>query len=157
MTLTDVAVGVAILVGLAGIVVPVLPGTVLILGALVVWAAEVGGSTAWLVVAVAVTLLAVGAVVKYLLPGKQLKTTVPTETLVVGALGALVGFFVIPVVGALVGFPVGVYVAERVRLGAAGAWPSTKAALKAMGLSILIEFTAGVLAAATWLVGVSLT
>jgi uncharacterized protein YqgC (DUF456 family) len=157
VTLTDLIVGLTILVGLAGIVVPVLPGTVLILVAVVVWAAEVGGSTAWLVAAVAVTLLAIGTVVKYLLPGKQLKATVPTETLFVGALFSLAGFFVIPVVGALVGFPIGVYVAERFRVGAAAAWPSTRAALKALGVSILIEFVAGLLAAATWLVGVSLT
>ncbi|MEZ5095218.1 MAG: hypothetical protein R2731_03305 [Nocardioides sp.] len=42
MTWTDVAVGLAILVGLAGIVVPVLPGTVLILAALLAWALELG-------------------------------------------------------------------------------------------------------------------
>lgn len=157
MTLTDFVVGLTILVGLAGIVVPVLPGTLLIVVALVVWAAEVGGSTAWAVAAVAVTFLAIGSVVKFLLPGKQLKATVPTETLFAGAAGALAGFFVIPVVGALVGFPIGVYVAERIRLGAKEAWPSTRAALKALGFSILIEFIAGLLAAATWLVGLSLT
>ena len=33
------------------------------------------------------------------------------------------------------------------------AWPSTRAALKAVGLSMLIELAAGLLAAATWLVG----
>ena len=71
----------------------------------------------------------------------------PNSTLFAGAVASLVGFFVVPVVGALVGFPVGVYVAERIRLGADGAWPSTKAALKALGLSILIEFVAGLLAA----------
>jgi uncharacterized protein YqgC (DUF456 family) len=157
VTLTDVAVGIAILVGLAGIVVPILPGTLLILVAIVVWAAEVGGSTAWSVAAVAVTLLAVGQVVKYVLPGRRLKATVPNSTLLVGLVGSLVGFFVIPVVGALVGFPVGVYVAERLRLGAEGAWPSTKSALKAMGVSILIEFVAAVLATGTWLAGVGLT
>lgn len=157
MTWTDVGVGLAILVGLVGIVVPVLPGTILILVALVVWAMEVGGSTAWTVTAVGVTLLAVGAVVKYLIPGKQLKATVPTETLFVGAVAALIGFFVIPVVGALVGFPIGVYAAERVRVGGALAWPSTKAALKAMGFSILIEFAAALLATAVWMAGVAMT
>jgi hypothetical protein len=60
---------------------------------------------------------------------------------------------VIPVVGVLVGFPVGVYAAERVRLGPAGAWPSTKEALRAVGVSILIELVAGVLATGVWVVG----
>ena len=81
----------------------------------------------------------------------------PTSTLVAGALAGLVGFFVIPVVGLLVGFPVGVYVAERARVGADLAWPSTKAALRALGVSILLELVAGVLAAGVWVVGVVAT
>ncbi|MEZ5095217.1 MAG: DUF456 domain-containing protein [Nocardioides sp.] len=95
--------------------------------------------------------------VKYAWPGKRLKQTVPTRTLVIGALGAVAGFFVIPIVGALAGFPVGVYVAERIRVGPADAWPSTKAALKAVGASILIEFIAALLATGVWLVGVVLS
>ena len=157
MTLVEVLVGLAILVGLAGIVVPVLPGTVLILVAILVWATETGGATAWAVLAVSVVLLAAGTVVKYLVPGKRLKASVPTSTLVVGALVGLVGFFVIPVVGLFVGFPVGVYVAERARVGGERAWPSTVAALRALGVSILIELVFGVLAALTWVVGVLVT
>ena len=43
----------------------------------------------------------------------------------IGALLAFVGFFVVPVVGMLLGFVLGVYLAERGRLGPAQAWPST--------------------------------
>ncbi len=153
MTLTNVLVGLAILVGLLGILVPVLPGSVLILGAVLVWALEVQSPTGWVVFSIATALLAVGAVVKYLIPGRTLKATVPNRTLFVGAVVAVIGFFVIPVVGMLLGFPLGVYVAERQRVGAEQAWPSTKAALKAVGVSILIELVAGVLAALTWLIG----
>jgi uncharacterized protein YqgC (DUF456 family) len=156
VTPTDALVGLAILVGLAGIIVPVLPGTVLIAGALLAWALEVQTATAWAVFALSVTLLAVGTVVKYAVPGRALKATVPSRTLVVGALLALVGFFVIPVVGIFVGFPVGVYLAERSRVGPAAAWPSTKAALRAVGLSILIELAFAVLATLAWVVGVVL-
>ncbi len=158
MTLTEVAVGIVILIGLAGIIVPVLPGSILVLGAIVAWALEVGTATAWIVVAVATTFLVVGTIVKYLIPGKQMKAAgVPNSTLWIGALFAIVGFFVIPVVGMLVGFVVGVYVAERQRVGADDAWPSTKAALKAVGVSILIELAAALLATGTWIVGVVLT
>jgi len=157
VTLVEVVVGLAILVGLAGIVVPVLPGTVLILVAVLVWATETGGATAWTVLGVSVVLLAAGTVIKYLVPGKRLKATVPTSTLVVGALVGLVGFFVIPVVGLFVGFPVGVYVAERARVGGERAWPSTVEALRALGVSILIELVFGLLAALTWVVGVLAT
>jgi len=68
---------------------------------------------------------------------------------------AAVGFFLIPVVGFFVGFPLGVYLEERRRLGRhASARDSTREAVRAMGLSILIELSATVLAAAAWLVAV---
>ena len=158
MSLTEVVVAITIAIGLVGILVPVLPGTLLILAAILVWAAQVGGATAWLVAATAVALLAVGTVVKYVVPGRRLKVSgIPASTQWVGALGAVVGFFVVPVVGLFLGFVVGVYAAEHRRLGARLAWPSTRAALGAVGLALLIELAAGVLAASVWAVGVTVT
>lgn len=158
MTPTEVLIAIVIAVGIAGIVVPVLPGTILVLGAMAVWAAEVGTSRAWIVFAVGTTFLAVGAVVKYALPGRRLKEAgVPRSTLLFGAALGFVGFFVVPVVGLVIGFVVGVYAAERHRLGGAAAWPATKHALKAVGVSILVETFAAVLAALTWVVGVVVT
>lgn len=154
MVATDVLVGLAILVGLVGIVVPVLPGSILILGAVLVWAAEAQSAAGWLVFAAVTTLLVVGGVVKYAVPGRRLKAVgVPNRSLVAGGLLGIIGFFVIPVVGLVVGFVAGVYLAELQRLGRDGAWPSTRSALGAVGLSLLIELAAGLLAAATWLVG----
>jgi uncharacterized protein len=154
MAATDVLVGLAILVGLVGIVVPVLPGSILILGAVLVWAAEARTTTGWLVFAAVTTLLVVGGIVKYAVPGRRLKAVgVPNRSLVAGGLLGIVGFFVIPVVGLVVGFVAGVYLAELHRLGRDGAWPSTRSALGAVGLSILIELAAGLLAAVTWLFG----
>ena len=158
MTATELLVAVAIAIGVAGIIVPVLPGSILVLGAILVWALEIGTTTAWLVLAFATAFLVLGTVVKYLVPGRQLKSSgVPNRTLLAGALLAFVGFFVVPVVGMFIGFVLGVYAAERARVGAAGAWPSTKAALRAVGVSILIELVAAFLAVATWVVGVVLT
>lgn len=157
MSGTVVVCGLLVVVGLFGIVVPVLPGTVLVALGIGIWATEDGSGTAWATLTIALLVLVAGAVVKYAVPGRRLKATVPTSTLVVGGLFAVAGFFVIPVVGVLVGFPVGVYVAERVRVGADGAWPSTRAALAAVGVSILIELTAGVIAATVWVTGVVLT
>jgi uncharacterized protein YqgC (DUF456 family) len=155
---TEILIAVLIAVGIAGIIVPVLPGTVLVLGAILVWALEIGTSTAWVVFAVATTLLAAGTVVKYLVPGRRLKASgVPNRTLLVGGVLAFVGFFVVPVVGLFLGFVLGIYLAERARVGAARAWPSTTAALKAVGVSILIELVAAAAAAATWVVGVVVT
>ncbi len=67
------------------------------------------------------------------------------------------GFFVIPVIGLFIGFVLGVYLAEHRRVGASAAWPSTQQALKAVGVSILIELAAGIVAALVWFVGVLAT
>jgi uncharacterized protein YqgC (DUF456 family) len=154
----EVLVALAIAVGLVGILVPVLPGSVLVLAAILVWAWDVGGATAWVVFGVAAAVLVVGGVVKYLLPNRRLKDAgIPGSTQWIGAALGIVGFFVIPVVGLLVGFVLGVYLAEYRRLGPKAAWPSTWHALKAVGLSILIELAAGVVATFVWVAGVVLT
>ena len=160
MNATEVIVAVLLVVGLLGIVVPVIPGLLVILGALLLWAIDLNTSTGWLVfaVAVGVAFLAIGTVVKYVVPGRRLKAAgVPRSTLVVGGLLGLVGFFVVPVIGLFIGFVLGVYLAERSRVGATDAGPATRHALKAVGLSMLIELAASLLAVATWIVGVVVT
>jgi uncharacterized protein YqgC (DUF456 family) len=157
MSATTVVCALLVVAGLFGIVVPLLPGTLLVALGIGIWAAAEGSAGAWTVFGVCVTLMVAGAVLKYAVPGRRLKATVPTSTLVIGGVGAVLGFFVIPVVGALVGFPVGIYAAERARVGADGAWPSTKQALRAVGLSILIELTAALAATAVWVLGGVLT
>ena len=158
MTPLEIVVALAIAVGLVGILVPLLPGTMLVGAAVLVWALDTGGRTAWSVAALAVAVLLVGALLKYLLPGRRLtEAGVPRRTLWTGAALGVVGFFVIPVVGLVLGFVLGVHLAERARLGGRAAGPSTVAALRAVGLSIAIEVLAGMLAAAAWLTGVLLT
>ena len=158
MSGTEVLVALAIAVGIVGVVIPVLPGSILVLGAILVWAWDLGTGTGWVVFAVATTFIALGGVVKYVVPGRRLKEGgIPTSTLVLGGVLGVVGFFVIPIVGLVVGFVLGVYLAELNRVGREAAWPATKHALKAVGLSLLIELTACMLAAATWMTGVVLT
>ncbi|MGA8210596.1 MAG: DUF456 domain-containing protein [Nocardioidaceae bacterium] len=158
MSPTDLIAALLIAVGLVGILVPLMPGSALVLATMLVWAVQVSEPVGWWAFAVAAALLAAGGVVKYAVPGRRLTGAgVPTRTLVVGGLAGVAGFFVVPVVGLFAGFVAGVYVAERVRLGGEAAWPSTVLALRAVGLSVLIELAAGVLAALVWLVGAVLT
>jgi uncharacterized protein len=150
-------VGVVMVLGIVGILLPVLPGLLLIWAAGLWWTiADGGGATRWTVLAVLTALLVVGTVVKYVLPARSAAARgAPVSTLVVGALGGIVGFFVIPVVGLLIGGVVGIYLAEYVRLRDPGrAWTSTRAALVAIGIGLLIELTAGVLMFGVWLLGV---
>ena len=154
----EVLVALAIAVGLVGVLVPVLPGSLLVGVAVLVWAAEKAEATGWVVAVVALVLLAAGTVVKYLVPGRRLQRAgVPASTLVLGGVLGIVGFFVVPVIGLPLGFVLGVYLSEWRRLGHREAWPATVHALKAVGLGILIELGFGILAAVTWAVGVVLT
>lgn len=146
--------GLVILVGLVGIVVPILPGSVLIVGAVLVWAIYAGAGAAWAVFAVATTLVVLGQVVKYVVPGRGLRNAgVTARSIMAGGLLGIVGFFVVPVIGLVLGFILGVYVSELQRVGRDRAWPSTVAAVKAVGLSVFVELVAGLLATGVWLVG----
>ncbi|WP_028658741.1 DUF456 domain-containing protein [Nocardioides insulae] len=152
--LVTVLVSLAIAVGLAGIVVPILPGVLLIAVALFCWALFTGGTTAWVVFGLALAILLVGQVVKYLIPGKRLSSNdIPASTQWLGVLLGVVGFFVIPVVGLFIGFPIGVYLAEWHRVGHDRAWNSTVHALKALGLSIVIELISALIAVLVWVCG----
>jgi uncharacterized protein len=151
-----VLVGLAIATGLVGVVVPVLPGALLAWAAILVWALVDGSAAAWVVLGVATAAIGAAQVVKYLVPGRRLRDAgVPRQAILAGMVLAVVGFFVIPVVGFFVGFPLGVYLEERRRLGHhVSAWRSTQEALRAMGLSIVIELAATLLASAAWLAAV---
>ncbi len=139
--------------GLAGCLVPVLPGIPLQLVTLVVWAALRNDSWAWFGLGLAVILALIGTLAKYLLPGRRLKAQgVSAGTLRWGALGALVGFFVVPVLGLILGFIAAVFLAEYQRGGSVTrAWDATRKALIASGWSTLIEYVTGVAIMATWM------
>jgi uncharacterized protein YqgC (DUF456 family) len=150
----DLLVALVILVGLVGIVVPLLPGSILILGAVLVWTVVEGSGAAWMVFALVATLLVVGAVVKYVIPGRGLRSSgVPTRSIMVGGILGIAGFFVVPVIGLVIGFLLGVYLSETRRVGRNLAWPSTVAAVKAVGLSVLVELVAALFATGVWVVG----
>ncbi|HEY8583366.1 MAG TPA: DUF456 domain-containing protein [Capillimicrobium sp.] len=146
------AVGAAIAFGVAGVVVPILPGALLVWAAILVWAIAVGSATAWTVLAAATVLIGGAQVVKYLVPGRRLRDAgVPRQSMLAGVVLAIAGFFLIPVVGLFLGFPLGVYLEERRRLGDhPSAWVSTREALRAVGLSIAIELAATLAAASAW-------
>lgn len=153
-------VAVVMAVGLLGVVVPLLPGTALVLAAGVAWAllVQTEGAGRWVVVGVMTALFLAGFAAKYALPGRRLSGQLPRTTLLYGALAAVVGFFLLPPLGLLLGGVAGVYLAEARRVGGGPeARRSTVQVLQAVGLGILAELTAGVLMVATWLVGLAVT
>ena len=147
---------VLIVIGMVGIVIPVSPGLLLCLAAVFVWALDTQSTLGWWVFGVCAVLYLAGLALQYAVPGRRMREAgVRRSTLVLAVLLAVVGFFVIPVVGAAVGFVGGIYLIE---LGhsqnRSAAWTSTKAALKAVFLSMGIELLAGLAIAVTWVVGV---
>jgi uncharacterized protein len=151
--------GVLIAVGIAGVLIPVLPGLLLVLAGIAVWAVPRNDAVGWTVLGLAALVVVLGSAAKYLLPGRRLREAgVPLRTLALGGVLGVLGFFVIPVVGLFLGFVLGVYLGELGRLGdRAQAWPATRRALAAVGWSILIELATGLAAAAVWIGGLVLS
>lgn len=152
----ELFVGLAVLVGLVGIVIPVLPGSVLIGVAILVWAAFTGTPAAWLVFGICALLLVTGATLTWVITTRSTRAAgVPQRSLVIAGLAGIVGFFVVPVVGLLIFFPLGLFAAECLRLrDGATARRSALVGLKATGLGMLSELGLALAAAAVWLVAV---
>lgn len=155
----EALVGVAVVVGLLGVVIQVVPGSLIVLAAVVVWGVVTGGPVGWTVAAIAVVAVAAAGVLEYVVAGRYLlRAGVPPRTLILGGLLGVVGFFVVPVVGLPLGFVLGVFLVElgrrRERLAA---WRATVSAVKATGLGILVELAGSLVATGAWVVGLLLT
>ena len=154
--IVTVVVGLAYIVGLTGIVVPVLPGTITIAIATLIWAIVIGGWPAWIVFAIVLVLSAIGMTTSYVLTGRKLHAAeVPMWPIYVGIAAGIVGFFVIPLLGLPIGFVLGLCISEAVRQkdlskGLGSAW----IAVKALGVGIMIEFSLAMLSTIVFAIGV---
>jgi uncharacterized protein len=158
LELHDFLAGIAVLAGLIGIVVVFLPGIVLQVVAVALWAFEESSAVGWVVFGLVLILAITATVLKYVFPGRKLREAgIPGWVLLLAVLVAVAGLFVIPVVGAPIGFVLTIYFFERVRRGPQEAWPSTKVALRAVLTSIGIELTGGFLILGVFVAGVFAT
>lgn len=154
-----ILVALAVAVGLAGIVIPLLPGTLLVFAAIAVWAIVENNVTGWVTLGVVTALLGVATLIKYTWPVKRMRAAdVRTVSLVAGGVLGIIGFFVIPVVGLVIGFVLGVFLAELANgRDQRVAWTSTKHAVKGVALSVGVELAGALLATVAWAAGVYLT
>ncbi|MCT1996758.1 DUF456 domain-containing protein [Brachybacterium muris] len=156
--IVTVLVALAYVVGLCGIVLPVLPGTITIIIATLIWSIVTGSWTSWVAFAIIAVLGIAGMTTSYVLTGRRLQRhEVPTWPILVGIASGIVGIFVIPFLGLPIGFLAGLYVSEAVRLkdwkrGLSSAW----VAIKALGIGIAIEFTLAMLSTITFAIAVVL-
>ncbi|PWH06363.1 DUF456 domain-containing protein [Brachybacterium endophyticum] len=142
--IVTVVVAIAYAAGLTGIVLPILPGSITILIASLVWAIVLGGWT-WLAFALIAVLCIVGMICSYVMTGRRLKQhEVPTWPIVVGVLAGIVGIFVIPFLGLPIGFVIGLYGSEWYRRRDLKlAWQSSWVAIKAFGIGVMLELVCG--------------
>ena len=154
-----ILVAVAIAIGLVGVLVPLLPGTLLVYAAIAVWAFAEQNTVAWVVLGMVTAVLGASLLIKYLWPVKRMRAAdVSGVTLAAGAVLGVIGFFVIPVVGLVLGFVAGVFASELIsRRDRRRAWASTVHAVKGVALSVGVELVAGLLATAAWVAGVVLS
>ncbi|MDN5765609.1 MAG: DUF456 domain-containing protein [Humibacillus sp.] len=152
ITATDILVLLAMLVGTAGIVLPVLPGLLVVWLAFLVWAIDQPDGSGWVAFVGASALYAAGLVAQYVYPGRRLRSAgVQTWVIALSLVMAVVGLFVIPVVGAPIGFVAAIYLLELVRRREpSGAWGATKQAVRAVGLSVGIELVTALAMITVW-------
>ncbi len=133
---------VVMVIGLVGTVMPVLPGLSLIWAAALVYGLVVGFGALGLGIMLILSALVVVGLVKSVLVPKRMADghDVSRWSQVAAMVGAVVGFFVIPVAGVIVGALVGLLLAEYLNQGDwKQAWGATVAVAKGFGLSTLID------------------
>ncbi len=152
-------IGLAMVVGIIGTIVPFLPGLPIVwLAALVYGIAAGFGTVGWICFVFITGVAVAGLVAGVAVPKRHVEGGgAPFSTILAGAIGAVIGFFVIPVVGLVVGGVVGILIAEYARTGSwQQAWSSTKRALVGFGIGAAVQMGAGVVMMATWVVWVFL-
>jgi hypothetical protein len=152
----ELFIGLAMAVGLLGILIPIAPGIVLVWLAGLAWTIlDGGGLMRWSLFAV-MTALTIGALIANVrIPAKSAsQTDAPRGTLWLAALFAIIGFFVIPVVGVLVGFCAGVLLSHLIATNDIHkAFDAMWATLRAFGKSALIQGACGVGICLLWILG----
>jgi uncharacterized protein len=153
---TSIICGLLLAVGVLGTIIPVLPGPLLIIAALLIWALVLANPVGWIVFAIGTLLAVVGMLASAVLTGRRLRERkIPSHSIVIGLVCGVAGMFLIPVVGLILGFMLGLFLSESARQrDFSHALSSSWAALKATGVGILVAFTCASLAGTAWIIGV---
>lgn len=142
-----------IVLGLIGIIVPLIPGTLLIWLAILVYAGVTGFTTVTPLSFAILTLIAlVTGTADFWLPLLGAKTGgASLRTILLGVVGAIIGSFVAPLLGTVVGYALGILLGEYVQrndwnaavkasLGGVAGWGIATAVQLGGGLLMLVIF-----------------
>ncbi|MFF9160183.1 DUF456 domain-containing protein [Streptomyces longwoodensis] len=146
-------VGLVILLGLCGVLLPGVPGSWLVWAAVLWWALKDPRPVSWGVLVGATLVLFVSQAVRWSLPPRRLQAAGATgRTAVFAGVGTLLGFVLLPVLGAVPGFLGGIYLYERLRLGRHGeARAALRTVMRSGGTDVLVELFTCLLIAGAWL------
>lgn len=136
------------LIGLVGIIIPILPGVFLIWFGVLIYAWRDGFEALSLGTFMFISVIVVFAGLSDLwLPAFGAhKSGASKRTIVTGLLGAIIGSFVLPLVGTIVGYVFGVLLGEyHKRRDWQAAWQASKGSLAGWGIATIIQLVVGVL------------
>ena len=147
-------IAVVMVIGLAGTLLPLLPGLWLIWAAGLVYTLVEARDGAGLVFMAVFTVLAIaGSAAGYVLPQREASAAgVPVWGQFVAAAGAVAGMMLIPVLGAIVGFVAGVFVVTVLRTRELqGSVAASAATIRGMVYASGAQFAVGLLMIVVWL------
>jgi|SRR5699024_2367613 len=142
-------------VAVFGTIFPIVPGSVLTIITLLAWAWILGSTASWTAGIIGIVLAGAGLSAQLVLTGRKMRRErIPNKQVLIGAVVAIVGMFVVPVAGLFIGFAAGLFGAELYRRrDVSAAWHSSWEAMKSMGLGMLIEFFCASLATSVFVIG----
>ena len=143
----------AMLAGLIGTLLPMIPGLPVVWGAALVYGLAAGfGRTGTVAFTLITVVAALGMVAAFVLPHRRVAASgVPRSTVMVGLVGGIIGFFVIPVIGLPIGAIAAVMARETARTSDTSiAWATTKNMIVGFGYGVLLELSAALVVVAIW-------
>ncbi len=149
----SIVAAIVMVVGLCGVVIPVLPGLALIWGTALIYGFIVGFDAVGVVAMVVLTGLLIASIIKgVIIPRRTASESGASGwSQLGGVVGAVIGFFAIPFVGIIIGALVGVLVVEFfIKGNFDDAWTATKGTAKGFGISALIDFGLGMFMIVVW-------
>jgi hypothetical protein len=158
-TVDVLAIGLLMAVGLAGVIIPFLPGLPIIWGAALLYGFLTGfGSLGWTAMAVITVLAAIGIAASLVLPERAgAASGASRSTRLFAGVTGLIGFFVIPIIGFPIGACLGVLLAQYRETADPGeAMRATVAVIKGFGAGLVVELGAAFAMVLVWVAWVVL-
>lgn len=157
---SELLIAILMAIGIIGTIIPFMPGLAIVWLAGAIWAYFDGGDSPHMWILAIMTLFAlIGYSLQFLLPAAAVRTeSAPRNTLFLGAIAGIFGFFLIPVVGAPIGFMAGVFANYFYETGnTSQAWNLTLKTAVAFGWAVILQVIFALAIALTWIVGLIIT